>query len=165
MTQQQSSRPARDAYEVLQVRPDASQVVINAAFRALAALHHPDSDQDMGSTRRMAELNDAYAQIRTADRRAVYDRLRQAGQASQMQQSESQRRSVGVPVRREKAQKGVLDFGRYEGASIAEVARQDPDYLRWLSRHSSGIRYRREIAELLDEAAQSKAASSRAKRK
>ena len=33
----------RDAYEVLEVRVDASQVVIQAAFRALAALYHPDA--------------------------------------------------------------------------------------------------------------------------
>ena len=81
MGQQLSARPARDAYEVLQVRPDASQVVIRAAFRALAALYPPDSDESAGSTRRMAELNDAYAQLRTADRRAVYDRVGPAGQA------------------------------------------------------------------------------------
>lgn len=38
------------------------QVVVQAAYRALAALYHPDSDQSAASTRRMAELNDAYAQ-------------------------------------------------------------------------------------------------------
>ena len=127
MTQPQSARPARDAYEVLQVRPDASLVVIKAAYRALAALHHPDSDQDTGSTRRMAELNDAYAQVRTADRRAVYDRLRQPTQASQAQQPGSQQRPVGAG--RHNPQKGVLDFGRYAGSSIASVARHDLDYL------------------------------------
>ena len=71
MAQPHSTRPSRDAYEVLQVRPDASLVVIRAAFRALAALHHPDSDESAGSDLRMAELNDAYARFRTADRRAV----------------------------------------------------------------------------------------------
>ena len=82
MGKQLSARPARDAYEVLQVRPDAGQVVIRAAFRALAALYHPDADESAGSTRRMAELNDAFAQLRTADRRAVYDRVGPAGQAT-----------------------------------------------------------------------------------
>ena len=71
MAQQLSARPSRDAYEILQVRPDASQVVIRAAFRALAAQYHPDSDGSAGSDRRMAELNDEYAQLRTEDRRAV----------------------------------------------------------------------------------------------
>jgi curved DNA-binding protein CbpA len=44
-----------------------------------------------------------------------------------------------------------LDFGRYEGWSLTELAKQDPAYLRWLARHSSGLRYRREIAKVLGE--------------
>ena len=39
----------------------------------------------------------------------------------------------------------VLDFGRYAGWSIGQLARHDPDYLRWLCRHSSGIRFRAEV--------------------
>lgn len=42
----------------------------------------------------------------------------------------------------------VLDFGRYAGWSLGDLARHDPNYLRWLSRHSSGIRYRRRIDQL-----------------
>ena len=114
MGQQLSARPARDAYEVLQVRPDAGQVVIRAAFRALAALYHPDADESAGSTRRMAELNDAYAQLRTADRRAVYDRVGPAGQAIHPpERTQLHQRPTGA--RRESAQTGVLDFGRYVG--------------------------------------------------
>jgi hypothetical protein len=43
----------------------------------------------------------------------------------------------------------VLDFGRYAGWRIAEVATHDPTYLRWLSRHSSGIRFRSVIEQVL----------------
>jgi hypothetical protein len=43
----------------------------------------------------------------------------------------------------------VLDFGRYAGWSIRDLARHDPDYLRWLCRHSSGIRFREAIARVL----------------
>jgi hypothetical protein len=42
-----------------------------------------------------------------------------------------------------------LDFGHYAGSSIEELAASDPDYLRWLSRHPSGVRYRGEIARVL----------------
>ena len=140
---------------MLHVRPDANYVVIRAAYRALAALYHPDSDESTGSDRRMAELNDAYALLRTADRRAVYDRLRQpAPTTNGGARAEPLQRPAGA--RREGTRKGVLDFGRYVGWTIADVARHDPDYLRWLSRHSSGIRYRREITELLDSAAKTK---------
>ena len=44
-----------------------------------------------------------------------------------------------------------LDFGRYEGWSPLDLAKQDPAYLRWLARHSSGLRFRREISRVLGE--------------
>jgi len=42
-----------------------------------------------------------------------------------------------------------LDFGHYAGFTIAELADRDPDYLRWLERHPSGVRYRQEIHRAL----------------
>jgi len=35
---------------------------------------------------------------------------------------------------------------------VLELANEDPDYLRWLARHPSGVRYRAEIARVLDSA-------------
>lgn len=43
----------------------------------------------------------------------------------------------------------TLDFGHHAGRTIAELAVEDPDYLRWLARHPSGVRYRSEIARVL----------------
>ena len=43
----------------------------------------------------------------------------------------------------------TLDFGHYAGRSIAELAGEDPDYLRWLARHPSGARFRSEIQRVL----------------
>jgi hypothetical protein len=45
-----------------------------------------------------------------------------------------------------------LDFGHHSGRTISELADADPDYLRWLARHPSGVRYRSEIARVLDSA-------------
>lgn len=42
-----------------------------------------------------------------------------------------------------------LDFGHHVGRTIAELAIEDPDYLRWLARHPSGVRYRAEIARVM----------------
>lgn len=42
-----------------------------------------------------------------------------------------------------------LDFGHYAGLTIEELATTDPDYLRWLERHPSGVRYRGEIQRVL----------------
>ena len=45
-----------------------------------------------------------------------------------------------------------LDFGHHAGRALAELAVEDPDYLRWLARHPSGIRYRAEIARVMSSA-------------
>lgn len=45
-----------------------------------------------------------------------------------------------------------LDFGHHVGRSIQELAEVDPEYLRWLARHPSGVRYRAEIARVLESA-------------
>lgn len=45
-----------------------------------------------------------------------------------------------------------LDFGHHAGRTIRELADIDPDYLRWLARHPSGVRYRTEIARVLESA-------------
>jgi len=43
----------------------------------------------------------------------------------------------------------VLDFGRYAGWSLSELARHDPDFLEWLARTPAGRHYRAEIQRLL----------------
>jgi curved DNA-binding protein CbpA len=135
----------RDVYEVLEVHPRAHQEVIQAAYRVLAALYHPDRGTAAGGdSRRMAELNAAYARIRTPDLRQLYDREQKLlRRTTPQRQAETAGSAEEDPARR------PLDFGRYEGWTIAQIARQDPDYLRWLSRHSSGARFRAGIeAEL-----------------
>jgi hypothetical protein len=42
-----------------------------------------------------------------------------------------------------------LDFGHYAGHTVEELAATDPDYLRWLEKHPSGVRYRAEIRRVL----------------
>ena len=41
-----------------------------------------------------------------------------------------------------------IDFGHHAGRTISELAETDPDYLHWLARHPSGVRYRAEIARV-----------------
>jgi len=143
----------RDAYDVLQVQPKAHQLVLQAAYRVLAALYHPDRDSSAASNRKMAELNDAYAKVRTPDRREVYDKGRERQPAGTP--------AVVTPYAPQRTQpptagttgSGKLDFGRYSGWTISQIAPHDPDYLRWLARHSSGIRFRGEIDRVLREPA------------
>jgi curved DNA-binding protein CbpA len=150
----------RDAYRVLQVDPEADWTVLHAAFRALARHYQPDgAAPDM---ERMAELNRAYALVRTPELRAEYDGRREGIQAA-VAPAHGERQGALPPAAggvfaRGAARRGAegeqgtstrLDFGRYIGWSIEQVVRQDPDYLRWLARHSSGLRFRAEIARVL----------------
>lgn len=141
-----------DAYEVLQVHPSAAPEVIEAAYRALARLHHPDLTKDPDSAKAMVELNAAYETLRQPDHRAAYDRsLAHPVMQATTTLSERMRESTISAAAHgdENPAHTVLNFGRYEGMTLAEISRVDPEYLRWLQRHSSGVRYRNQINDIL----------------
>ena len=152
--------PGRDAYEILQVHPKADQAILHAAFRILAAKFHPDRDPSPGANRRMAELNVAYEAVRTEDRRLLYDKSQTLHVPSAPIVTPYAAPRPPAPSRSAE----TVDFGRYAGWTLEELAKQDPDYLVWLSRHSSGIRYRRRIGELLARRASPPPAAHRQRR-
>lgn len=119
-----------DAHKILQVVPTAEPEVIRAAYRALAIKYHPDRDSSTYAARRMREINDAYAQLRTPiERRQTFaERVAPTPKGSK------------------------LSFGRYSGWTLGDLVQKDPDYLRWLSRTASGISYRTEIYQILGRA-------------
>jgi len=139
--------PAFDPYTVLQVVPMAEQEVIHAAFKALALKYHPDHDATGRAAQKMAQLNRAYAMLRTERSRSAYDRSLRVSIAG-ISVAASARPSA-VPPPQAASPGSVLGFGRYAGWSLRDLARRDPDYLLWLSRHSSGISYRTEIYGIL----------------
>src|SRR5262245_11098410 len=138
---------AFDPYAVLQVVPTAEQEVIHAAFKALALKYHPDHDATRRARDKMAELNKAYALLRDERSRATHDRSRRTTIAGVSVASDARPTAVPPPAMRSPG--SVLSFGRYAGWSLPDLARRDPDYVLWLSRHSSGIRYRTEIYSIL----------------
>lgn len=143
-------RGIRDAYEVLQVQPSAVPGVIEAAYRALARLHHPDLSEQPEAVKAMAELNAAYNTLRDPEQRAAYDRTRVAIlPIATAGGSLSERVEAAAARDYDSPGHAMLDFGRYEGMTLAQVARIDPAYLKWLQRHSSGVRYRQQIDELM----------------
>lgn len=144
-----TSRASFDPYAVLQILPTADQAVVHAAFRALALKYHPDHDATRRASEKMAELNRAYALLRDERGRAAHDRSRRMTIAGISVSASTARPPSGTPPPAANGQGSVLGFGRYSGWSLRDLARQDPDYLLWLSRHSSGIRYRTEIYGIL----------------
>jgi curved DNA-binding protein CbpA len=138
---------ARDAYVVLQVDPIAELIVIQAAYRALARRFHPDGDAP--DVVRMAELNHAFSILRDPVTRAQYDQQRQSQRTRAVPITPPTTSAEPAAPRPPVTEKSVLDFGRYQGWTIQDLARRDPDYLRWLARHSSGIRFRHAIAAVL----------------
>ena len=70
-----------DHYEVLGVEKDVDARTLRAAYLARMRVHHPDlRPGDAGE--RARQLNRAYEVLRDPARRAAYDRLRRARQAS-----------------------------------------------------------------------------------
>jgi hypothetical protein len=94
----------------------------------------------------MAELNRAYSLLRTPASRATHDRSLRTTFAGVSVAPTAMPRSAPP---RASAGGSILGFGRYSGWSLRELARHDPDYVLWLSRHVSGIRYRTEIYGIL----------------
>ena len=66
----------KNYYAILGVIPQAEDIVIKAAYRALAQRYHPDrrSTPDEEANLRMSEINEAYAVLSSPERRAAYDR-------------------------------------------------------------------------------------------
>jgi molecular chaperone DnaJ len=69
----------RDYYEILGVQRNASQEDLKQAFRRLARQYHPDVNNSPDSEERFKEINEAFAVLSDADKRAAYDRFGHAG--------------------------------------------------------------------------------------
>ena len=177
-----------DAYKVLQVDPQADDEVIQAAYRRLARKHHPDLSSDAEAAARMAALNAAWALIGKPAARAAYDRERAAlaaatttprpgprppetvsrdwtsGRSTEGGGFDPSMRSAdglgaaGPPPGRPSG--SVLNFGRYSGWSLGEIAGRDLDYIEWLDRTPIGRTYREEIDALLRAAGLRKSAET-----
>jgi curved DNA-binding protein CbpA len=72
--------PEKDHYAVLGVLPGAEDIVIRAAYRALAQRYHPDRFHGMRELAhaRMSELNEAYAVLSDQQARKSYNHRRSA---------------------------------------------------------------------------------------
>ena len=139
----------RDAYRILHVIQDADPDVVRAAYRVLARKLHPDGKDaplDSAAERRMADLNWAYAQIRDEPARRTYERQRMA--TAPATAAEPRTHGASQPDG-DDATLATLDFGRYAGWQLRDIAKRDIEYLMWLRRHASGARFRPAIDQLV----------------
>jgi DnaJ-class molecular chaperone len=148
----------KDLYKLLQVDREADLDVIAAAHRALARKLHPETDLTGVDEVRRAELDRALATLADPAARRDYDSWLASQLVPMGPGVEHEQPRLAAGALTERVMAGVngegiaamkLDFGRYAGWTLGEIARQDADYLRWLSRHSAGIRYRSAILRLL----------------
>jgi DnaJ-like protein len=145
----------REPHEVLGVARSAPWQDVRAAYRTLARRYHPDGTAP--DARRMAAANEAYEALEHARRASTGEKQPLVpmgpGAPAHVRPPVQSRPAAGSLLGRIQAAQRidtpVLDFGTYAGLRIAEVAERDPRYLLWLSRHSSGVRFRRAIALVL----------------
>ena len=78
-------------YELLQVYPQAEREVIQAAYRCLVFKYHPDRNPSPRATLDLQELNHAYAVLSDPTRRAKYNSVRNAGNATDTEPTEGVR--------------------------------------------------------------------------
>ena len=65
----------RDYYKTLGVAREATIDAIKKAYRKLARKYHPDVSKEPDAEARMREVNEAYAVLSDAEKRAAYDQL------------------------------------------------------------------------------------------
>lgn len=141
-------RTRHDAYRVLQVDPSANPLVIQAAYRVLAQIWHPDVS---GDDEQMKLINAAWEILGDPKRRRAYD-IERAGRhqgAATHAPPPAERQaatSTAAPARGEdhagpppgRPFGPVLHLGRYSGWSLGEIATVDRPYLEWLKGAPAG---------------------------
>src|SRR5437588_11949016 len=110
---------ARDYYETLGVKRNASEDEIKKAHRKLARQYHPDRNPgDKQAEARFKEVQEAYEVLSDKDKRARYDRFGFAGAASGAGAGQGPFRWGGG------GQQGGVEFGGFDPADLASIFSQ-----------------------------------------
>jgi curved DNA-binding protein CbpA len=162
-------------YQLLMVDPSVDDDVLTVVYRRLVQRTNLAYEDDARRRERLSVIEQAYAVLHDAGRRRRYD-LRVAGIPERDAQPltgetvavlpvepprqaipiEAPRRvipvkpaSTSVPIAALGGGARVLDFGRYAGWSLRQVALRDPDYLEWLRRTPGGRHFQADISLVL----------------
>jgi curved DNA-binding protein len=69
----------KDYYDILGVKPQASDAEIRAAYRKLARKYHPDKNKEAGAEEKFKAVNEANEVLKDAEKRRSYDQLLAGG--------------------------------------------------------------------------------------
>ena len=145
--------PTITLYSVLGISSGSDPETIRSAYRRLARRFHPDAG---GNVRYMSAINDAWAELGDPERRAAYDRkmgiervVTVTATPAPAEPDTGSSLTARMATRMMTGTGTVLDFGRYEGWTIDQLARHDPDYLLWLERAPIGRPFQAEIQAVL----------------
>jgi curved DNA-binding protein CbpA len=148
---------SRDPYEVLGVPRNATVRQIRAAYLERARRVHPDL-VGMRGLDGMRALNEAWAVLKDAARRAAFDS--EAGSSNTAHAGTPSGRPAHEPElpfwtgamgpAPGRPWGPVLDWGIFAGWSLGEIARRDRGYLMWLKDRPEAKAYRGDIARLID---------------
>lgn len=89
----------KDYYQILGVLEDADEVVIRAAYKALAQRYHPDKwsgDSDTAN-KRMSEINEAYKVLSNPIERSRYDSNRQRATGNRADKPVKENPKINIP--------------------------------------------------------------------
>lgn len=162
---------AADLYQVLMVDRAVDGDILEAVYRRLVARYQPGAGGGAWAAGRLAAVERAYAILRDPYVRARYDARMAEDARLADHQDPAREEAVTAPspqalptapavqpatvrVVAERHPVGspglpVLDFGRYAGWTLRQLAFHDPDYLEWLVRSPGGRQYRAQITAIL----------------
>ncbi|MER3486027.1 MAG: hypothetical protein C4345_08715, partial [Chloroflexota bacterium] len=101
-----------DYYEILQVHPRAEPEVIEAAYRRLARLYHPDVSRRPDAGERMRQINLAYEVLSDPQKRRAYDAARATNGLVRRHPAEPARPTTRPATLTIEVQPAMLSFGQ-----------------------------------------------------
>ncbi len=69
----------KDYYDILGVKPEATEAEIKSAYRKLARKFHPDKNKDAGAEDKFKAINEANEVLKDTEKRRAYDQVRAGG--------------------------------------------------------------------------------------